>query len=255
MDTGDDCFEIDAAAAENAGEWDAALEDVGDEERTSAMLRGDLLYAQAREAVDNTTPVTRVLAEEKSRIERRFVRAAAHLEKARAKGDQYLIDSAENAYESAAAAWVEVQQAGPASVEQPMTLGQALQWDRDRELDAHEQQARLDALEVLLDYVWQEGLVDPWQGFKRLVAMTRRVKPSYLRGMTQTEVGIVLRETKAAPSAREKRVVEGILRRFKMLGYHLLGDTKSEETRRRCGEAQKGNTNRRGGRRRTPQAA
>lgn len=232
---------------------DSELEVCGesaDEERSSAMIRGDLEFAQAREVVDNSTPVTHVLAEEKAKRERRFVRAAAHLEKAKAKGDQWLIDQAERAYQSAAEAWMECQDGGDDDG-RPMTLSQALQWDRERSLDNEEQQHRLDALEVLLAYVWQEGLVDPWQGFKRFVAVTRRVKPAYLRGMTQTEVGLVLKETKAAPSAREKKVVEGLMRRFKMLGYHLLGDTKSDETRDRCRQAQMGNTNRRGGRRRS----
>lgn len=105
--------------------------------------------------------------------------------------------------------------------------------------------ARVAAFSALLDYIWFQTR-SPWCAMKRLLAITRKISPNKIRGMSATEVGELLNETRAATSAREIRVVEGYLKRWGVLGFQGLGGNKSMETRRRCAAAQLGNSNRKG---------
>lgn len=126
-----------------------------------------------------------------------------------------------------------------------MTLREAIAGSEGIPLSDEEMQERVRNWRIFLDYIFQGGISNPWAAFKNLLAVVRRVNPSYLDGVSQTELGILLNETRAAPSAREIRVVEGLLKRWGVAGFHLLGGTKSETARERCAEAQRGNQNRR----------
>ena len=108
-----------------------------------------------------------------------------------------------------------------------------------------EMEIRLEAWEAFLSYIFQGGRVNPWQGLKNLIAAVRKVRPELLNGMTATDVGIILGETKAAVSAREIARVEGQLKRWGVRGYQCLGGSKTESARQSFAKSAKGNTNRR----------
>lgn len=87
---------------------------------------------------------------------------------------------------------------------------------------------------------------------KKLVAIVRRVKPELLNqfGRTQADVARKTGETRAAVSAREKRVYEKPLLDAGARG--VLGNgARSATTSARCAKAAKGNKNRRKSKRQT----
>jgi hypothetical protein len=93
----------------------------------------------------------------------------------------------------------------------------------------------------------QSGLANLGGAFKNFLAMVRRIKPSALEGITQTDLALILDEKKATTSAREIVRVELVAKRMGVKGFHFLGGTKPEETRQRSARAARGNTNRRDG--------
>lgn len=105
---------------------------------------------------------------------------------------------------------------------------------------------RVRTLKALLNYLWS-GARSPWCVMKNVLAVTRRVKPLLIKGVSQTEVAWLLDETRAAVHAREKRTVEELLQRWGVKGFKLFGGTKSEAAREKYRDVQKGNCNRRGG--------
>ena len=109
---------------------------------------------------------------------------------------------------------------------------------------------RRQALEALMNYVTQDGVSNLGGCFKNFLAMVRKIAPHKLDGISQTDLAIMFGEEKASVSAREKRRVEQIAVDAGIAGFHFLGGTKSEETRRRCAASAKGNSNRRTGARR-----
>lgn len=91
------------------------------------------------------------------------------------------------------------------------------------------------------------GARDPEEVTKRVLAVTRRVMPEMLQehfGLSQADVSRRLGETRATTSAREKRVIEAPLKKAGARGFKLAGGARGEEHRKRCAQAQKGNTNR-----------
>lgn len=104
-------------------------------------------------------------------------------------------------------------------------------------------EARLSTTRTMLRYFWQ-GARSPWDAMKALLATTRLVASHLIAGASQTDVAFVLRETKGATRAREKRKVEDLLKAWGVQGFHLEGGQKSESARAIYAEVQKGNRNR-----------
>lgn len=104
-------------------------------------------------------------------------------------------------------------------------------------------EARLAGIMAFLRYTWF-GATNLWEAMKRLLAITRKTKPDFIRGMSVTQVAWMLQETKAATSAREIRIVEGYLQQWGVLGFQGAGGSKSIEARRKYAAVQQGNTNR-----------
>lgn len=119
-----------------------------------------------------------------------------------------------------------------------------------REFHAARHKARLSGMVAMLRYIWQTTK-NPWDAMKRVLAITRKTKAELIRGMSATEVAGMLRETKAATSAREIKVVEGYLKRWGVIGFLGTGGAKSLEAREKYAKAAEGNTNR-SGRKRPP---
>lgn len=111
------------------------------------------------------------------------------------------------------------------------------------ELNEQLHKAKLAGMMGFLRFVWF-GSGNLWEAMKRLLAITRKCKPDFIRGMSATQVAAMLGETKAATSAREIRVVEGLLRAWGVIGFQGAGGSKSVAARRKYSEVQKGNTNR-----------
>lgn len=91
------------------------------------------------------------------------------------------------------------------------------------------------------------GARTPEEVTRRVLAVIRRVRPELLQehfGLSQADVSRRLGETRATTSAREKRVIEAPLKKAGARGFKLAGGARGEEHRKRCAQAQKGNTNR-----------
>lgn len=114
--------------------------------------------------------------------------------------------------------------------------------------------ARLAGINAFLRYVWF-GAKNLWEAMKRLLAITRKDRNDMIGGMSATQVAWMLRETKAATSAREIRVVESYLQSWGVLGYQGTGGSKSKSARDAYSKAQRGNDNRKRGQARKHAAA
>jgi hypothetical protein len=130
------------------------------------------------------------------------------------------------------------------------TLGEMVESDVEfltglliAEMEAEILEVRLITLRTMLRYLWQSAR-NPWDAMKTLLAVTRLVSSSLIRGASQTDVAFLLRETKGATRAREKRDVEALLQKWGVQGFHLEGGQKSESARQIYAEVQKGNRNR-----------
>lgn len=233
------------------------------EETFSVPLHGDLRYSESRETATGVDAAALLDAKERLRLEGEVVRTSEELRLAReAKGGTQLsLDAAERRYDEAVAALLAFEEemggtaregarasAAPVSAEERMSLAEAFSLDAwgARRLDEAEMEARAEAFAVLCRFSFEGGRIrNPWLAFKNFLAVVRRAAPEMLSSISQTELAILLGETKASPSAREKKILEGLMRKFGMLGTHLLGGTKSEEARRKYAQAQRGNRNRR----------
>lgn len=104
-------------------------------------------------------------------------------------------------------------------------------------------EVRARTLRTMLRYLWQDAR-NPWDVMKKALAMTRLIASHLICGASQTDVAFILRETKGATRAREKRTVEDLLRAWGVQGFHLEGGQKSESAREIYRQVQKGNRNR-----------
>lgn len=110
------------------------------------------------------------------------------------------------------------------------------------------QQARVNTVRGMLRYFWHGGL-NPWEAMKRLLGVTREVACHLIGGVTQTEVALILDETKAATSAREGQL-EALLKKWGVRGFRLVGGKKTDEAKAIYRQVQKGNKSRKKGERR-----
>ena len=83
------------------------------------------------------------------------------------------------------------------------------------------------------------------------IALVRRLRPHMLEkfGISMASVGRKTGRSRANVHALERRMIDELLKARHVRG-RLLGGQRSEEHRRKCSQAQKGNTNRRDGERR-----
>lgn len=119
----------------------------------------------------------------------------------------------------------------------------------DAEMDVRE--LRLRYFRQFLDYQ-VSGCKTADEVMRKTLAFARRFRPEALRefGLSMSDVGRRLGESRAKVHAREKRLVEDTLKRGGARGFHGLGGQRSEAHRERCRLAQQGNTNRAEGARR-----
>ncbi len=120
-------------------------------------------------------------------------------------------------------------------------------------VDDIKRETRRVTFNAVLAFIWTEMTernevrkMNPWQAFKRFLAMTRRVNASLLNGISQTEVGMILGEGRAAVSAREK-FIERFLKSCGAKGFLGTGGVKSASSIPVFADAQRGNHNRRSG--------
>lgn len=104
-------------------------------------------------------------------------------------------------------------------------------------------EVRLNTIRTVLRYIWQDAK-NPWDAMKNVLAVTRLAASHLIRGASQVAVAFILRETKGATRAREKRKVEELLKEWGVQGFHLEGGQKSESARATYAEVQRGNRNR-----------
>ena len=94
---------------------------------------------------------------------------------------------------------------------------------------------------------WVEWLAEDGPDLKRMVmrmySFVRAYRPDLLRNMSGAEIAAQFGQTRAAESARTRRVTEKTL---KKAGYHCtaIPFQKSATTRAKCSKAQMGNRNR-----------
>jgi hypothetical protein len=235
-----------------------------EDDRFSTQMHGDLAFAGSRESATVVDAGALMDAKARVRLEREVITTAEALRVLTAKkGSQESMDAAEQRYDAAVAAMLAFEaemgsvsresaraSAEPVAADERISLASAFCLDAwgARRLDESEMEARLDAFVVLCRFCFEGGRIrNPWLAFKNFLAVVRRACPEMLDSISQTELALLLGETKASPSAREKKILEGLMKKFGMLGTHLLGGTKSDAARRKYSAAQRGNTNRRKG--------
>ncbi|MEO0446188.1 MAG: hypothetical protein AAF191_08945 [Verrucomicrobiota bacterium] len=137
----------------------------------------------------------------------------------------------------------------PSSPER-LTLADVQALERENDVMA----IRRETLEALVDFVCQGNpYTHIWDMFLNFIAFVRRVRPLALKGISETDVAVILgegRKGRATVQAREKRVVERLQRTWGILGYQALGGTKGHSVRLALARAATGNSSRREGARR-----
>lgn len=103
---------------------------------------------------------------------------------------------------------------------------------------------RVDTLQTLTRFVWQ-GARTPWMAVKNFLAVVRGVMPAIMGGIGVRQMAVVLNETPASTSAREKKL-HAIAEEWGITGARISG-VKTEEACDSYAAAQKGNRNRKGG--------
>ena len=114
------------------------------------------------------------------------------------------------------------------------------------ELSREERMQRVTTFQALMDFIWNDG-PNPIRALKRLFVITRCGSPTHLAHMSQTEVAVLLNETRAATCEREKDVWEEFLSERGFFGTKRPLK-KSDEARQKYAAIQKGNVSRKGGR-------
>lgn len=117
-----------------------------------------------------------------------------------------------------------------------------------KEMDGEIHEVRVITTRALLRYLW-EGARNPWDALKKLLAVTRLVAKTLIRGVSQAQVAWILGETRAATRAREEKF-EDYLKSWGAKNPHFEGAQKSEAARATYSRIQKGNRNRSKGARR-----
>jgi hypothetical protein len=218
--------------------------------RGSVKVRGDLHFAQAHEVTEESDVFGAVEKLERDELESQVLDLQEKLARAQDAGHYSRAQKLELELEKKVAALMDYHEGDNINPDlcDYFSLRRALTETAEGDcLNYDDRAARLEDWKVFLRFVFQDGIADPWAAFKNLLAIVRRTSPEYLDGLTATQIGILLDETKAAPSAREIRRLEPLLKRWDVRGFHLLGGTKSDEARRKYSQVQKGNTNRRNG--------
>lgn len=139
---------------------------------------------------------------------------------------------------------VAYQREGRAAItsETPMTIAQVF----EQAPDDGEQELKIKAEAVirLLLFIYQDG-PHPGCTMRLLYLLAQRLKPELLLNMSGAELADIFGETRAAWSARNKRLFTGYLQARGAKGAR--GHTQKSETAvRKYASAARGNTNRRG---------
>ncbi len=217
----------------------------------------DERFAQGREAVEHTTPARLAAVREGELMKAEVERLSAKLGMLQESGaGQKALDAVEGELGEAVEKWSEFVAAEDGGGEVgselagyiPLADLLRLNLDTGRELDDHDREVRVDAFNALVAFVFQDGYANIWLAFKNFLAVTRRVKPDALGGVSKADLAVLLGESRAATCNREIRVIEKLLKGCGFRGFQLLGGTKSMTTRRRCAASAKGNQNRRAAR-------
>lgn len=107
--------------------------------------------------------------------------------------------------------------------------------------------AQAATLRSMISYIWHDA-GSPWEMMKRCLAITRRYQRNKLRGISMTEVSLLLNETRAAPSARERDVHDELLIRWGVRAPKAAdAGLKSVSACQKSRRAAMGNHNRRDG--------
>jgi hypothetical protein len=118
---------------------------------------------------------------------------------------------------------------------------------RDEEDESWEvRQTRIDTFQAVMDFVWQDG-PDLIKAMKRLLVITRCGSPTHVLHMDQTEVAVLLNETRSATNARETRVWVEWLEKKGFFGTRTRLH-KSDEAKQKYAAKAMGNVSRKGGR-------
>lgn len=112
----------------------------------------------------------------------------------------------------------------------------------DEELHA----VRLDVFQRLMDFLWAEG-PNPLHMMRRAFVLTRCGSPAHLVYMNQTDVSVIMNETRAATSARELKLWRAFLIERGFFGGTKRPLMKGQKARLAYKEAAQGNHNREGG--------
>lgn len=155
------------------------------------------------------------------------------------------------------------EQAKRAEAVEPMALGELMDMAADEIEEDEAMRQGLTVRELRLRYFRQfldyqvAGCRSVEDVMRKTLAFARRFRPAALIefGLSMSDVGRRLGESRAKVHAREKRLVEKPLKQSGAKGFHALGGQRSEEHRERCRKAQQGNTNRRDGEKRKRSAA
>lgn len=214
-----------------------------EDDRFSTQIHGELKHAGSREVATSRTPSMVVDEMERARLEAEILRTEAALRAAKGRSDGAAIERAEARYEAAMDAYLafETESESP-QAETTRSLRDLLTGG-----DPDEIAIKMEGWREMLGFIFQGKKLDLWAAFKNFVAFVRRVDPERCSRVSQKTFAWFFGETRAATSAREKRVAEEGAKELGISGFHLLGGTKSDEARRKYSEAQMGNHNRRKG--------
>lgn len=107
---------------------------------------------------------------------------------------------------------------------------------------------RNDALQALLDWLFGSKVgPSPRQVLKRLYAFVRVISPDHVWRMSQSDVGALFGETRAATCEREKRELEEFFRLWSQTKWTANRGGKTAAAREKYSQQKKGNHCRKGG--------
>jgi hypothetical protein len=212
----------------------------------ASVQAGPLKFAEWREAIDENDPATLLMEAEAEQWEQRLSDARAAL---RLFAGGAVPGMPRASWEIARnvvqrihdVALTEVRDAG-GDVEIPrgrMSLAEALGAGET----AERKKLRLEHYRVFMRFIGQGGPRDLGALLKNFLTIARKVMPTIVDGMTQVEMGALVGDSKQAQRNREEKV-ELFFRSRGFAGFHLMGNTATEETRQKLAKSQAGNKNR-----------